>query len=454
MDKRTSESQEKVLREKVRQQFKTGPYPRRPLEKFPKDDYDWLFTHSAIAPYYLRNQKILDTEGKYILDSGCGTGYKALALAAANPGAKIVGVDISEEAIELAKIRLARYGFNDAEFYAMALEDLPELGIEFDYINCDEVLYLLPDPIAGLQAMRSVLKPDGVMRGNFHSALQRTYFYRAQQGFGIMGLMDGNPRETEIELSRQLMIQLKDKVRVKRKTWNADKAYEDEGWVLSNYLLLEDKGSTIPEMFAAFREAKLELVSMVAWQRWEILDLFEKPELLPSAVALRFQEMSLEERLHLFELWNPTYRLLDFWCGHPREAGKAPEAGKDSVTKKDWSESDWKKAVVRLHPLLAIPRVKKTAIASIAKRARFKISRYIPSVAPNSIWLDSIVASCLLPLWDEPQSIGTLVERYLKMAPPDPLTLKPVSETKAFQEIVQTLKTLESCCYVFLARES
>ena len=448
MDKKSSRSQEELAREKVRQQFKTGPYPRRPLEKFPKDDYDWLFTHSAIAPYYIRNQKILDTEGKFILDSGCGTGYKALALAAANPGAKIVGVDISEEAIELAKIRLDRYGFQDAEFYAMALEDLPDLGIEFDYINCDEVLYLLPDMVAGLQAMRSVLKPDGIMRGNFHSALQRTYFYRAQQGFGIMGLMDGNPRETEIELSRQLMSQLKDSVRVKRKTWNHNKAYKYEGWVLSNYLLLEDKGSTIPEMFAALREAELELVSMVKWQRWELSDLFEKPELLPPVAAKRLQEMSQEERLHLFELWNPTYRLLDFWCGHPREAGK------NSVTAKDWSESDWKKAVVRLHPLLAIPRVKKTAIASIAKRAPFKISRYITSVAPNSIWLDSILTNCLLPLWDEPQPISTLVERYLKIAPPDPLSLKPVSETKAVREIVQTLKTLEDCLYVLWDRES
>ncbi|NER35606.1 MAG: class I SAM-dependent methyltransferase [Oscillatoria sp. SIO1A7] len=448
MDKRTSESQEKLLREKVRQQFKTGPYPRRPLEKFPKDDYDWLFTHSAIAPYYLRNQRILDTEGKFILDSGCGTGYKALALAAANPGAKIVGVDISEEAIELAKIRLERYGFKDAEFYAMALEDLPELGIEFDYINCDETLYLLPDMVAGLQAMRSVLKPDGIMRGNFHSALQRTYFYRAQQGFGILGLMDGNPRETEIELSRQVMIQLKDRVRVKQKTWNPDKAYKDEGWVLSNYLLLEDKGSTIPEMFAAFREAELELVSMVKWQRWEILDLFEKPELLPPDLARRLAEISLEERLHLFEVWNPTYRLLDFWCGHPQAAEKK------IVTVQDWSESDWQKAVVQLHPLLAIPLVKKEIIASVAKRVPFKISRYITSVAPNSIWLDPIVATCLLPLWSDRQPISALVERYLKIAPADPLTLKPVSETKALQEIVKTLKTLESCFYVFLERES
>jgi hypothetical protein len=42
-------------------------------------------------------------------------------------------------------------------------------------------LYLMPDPAIALAAMKAVLKPDGIIRANLHSALQRLSFYRAQQ---------------------------------------------------------------------------------------------------------------------------------------------------------------------------------------------------------------------------------------------------------------------------------
>jgi ubiquinone/menaquinone biosynthesis C-methylase UbiE len=123
-----------ALREKIRQQFDTGPYPRIALEKSPKNDLISLYIHNLVNPYYLRNQKVIDTEGKVILDAGCGTGYKSLVLAEANPGAKIVGVDISEKSIELAKQRLQYHGFENTEFHLVSIEDLPNLGLSFDYI--------------------------------------------------------------------------------------------------------------------------------------------------------------------------------------------------------------------------------------------------------------------------------------------------------------------------------
>ena len=60
--------------------------------------------------------------------------------------------------------------------------------------------------------MKSVLKPDGILRANLHSSLQRVYYYRAQAVFKMMGLMDENPEELEIELVREIMNSLKDKV--------------------------------------------------------------------------------------------------------------------------------------------------------------------------------------------------------------------------------------------------
>ncbi len=91
-----------------------------------------LYIHNLVTAYYLRNGRVINTEGKVILDAGCGTGYKSLVLAIANPGAKIVGIDLSEESVKLAEQRLHDHGVAKAEFYALKIEDLPSLGLEFD----------------------------------------------------------------------------------------------------------------------------------------------------------------------------------------------------------------------------------------------------------------------------------------------------------------------------------
>ena len=90
---------ESELQAKIRQQFDAVTYPRVPVENSPQNEYELLFLHNLITPYYLRNQKVIETKGKVILDAGCGSGYKALVLAMANPGAQIVGIDISEKSL-------------------------------------------------------------------------------------------------------------------------------------------------------------------------------------------------------------------------------------------------------------------------------------------------------------------------------------------------------------------
>jgi ubiquinone/menaquinone biosynthesis C-methylase UbiE len=206
------------LLDKIRQQFDAYPYPKIPLDKSPKDDINFLYIHNLVTPYYFRNQKVIETKGKVILDAGCGTGYKSLILAEANPGAKIVGIDISEESVKLARKRLEHHGFDNAEFHVLPIEELPELDYQFDYINCDELLYLFPDLTVALQSMKSVLKPDGIIRGNLHSSIQRFNFFRAQKVFTMMGLMDENPEDLEIEIVVETMKALKDNVQLKATT--------------------------------------------------------------------------------------------------------------------------------------------------------------------------------------------------------------------------------------------
>jgi len=438
MDNQASE-----LLEKIRQQFDRGPYPRTPLELSPKGEPTCLYIHNFLTPYYLRNKKVIDTEGMTILDAGCGTGYTSLILAEANPGAKIIGIDLSEQSVKIARERLYYQGFKNVEFYAISIEKIAFLEQKFDYINCHETLYLLPDPVIGMQAMKSVLKPDGILRANLHDSIARADMLRAQKFFKLMGFMDDNPRETEISMVYETMKALKDKVLLKVQTWRSE-FEDDEAKIQVNQLLLGDKGSTIPELFSALRAAKLEFISMVNWQQWELKDLFKEPDDLPVFLGLTLPELSIEEGLHLFELLHPVHRLLDFWCGHPNQA-------QPFVPVTEWMLSDWQRAKVHLHPQLKTPVVKEELLNCIRQLHPFEMGRQLP-ITPGEVVVDNSIAACLLPLWEEAQSMSSLVERWKKLRPVHPVKLEPTTELEAFELMKYTLIGLEAYGYVLLER--
>lgn len=429
--------------EKIRQQFDSAPYPRIPLDHYPTG-IKIILLYNMVTAYYLRYQKVVETEGKIILDAGCGSGFKSLALAIANPGARIVGVDLSEQSTNLARERLKYQGFTNVEFHAISIYDLPKLGLEFDYIHCDETLYLLPDIVAGLKAMKAVLKPEGIIHTNLHSLSQRRNYFTTQELFKMLGFMDETPGQLEIEQAREIMNALKNHVSLKANTRVLDDEMDDE-WYLMNYLLQGDTGYTIPEMFAALRTADLEFISMLNWHRWDLRDLFQDPGNLPAALGMTLPELSVEEQLHLYEMLHPIHRLIDFWCGHPNAA--APK-----VPVVEWTDSDWQGATVHLHPSLRVPEVKEEMLAAVTNIKMLEIAKYLPFVKESSLLMDSMVVCCLIPLLEKPMSMRSLVERWRYIRPVNPVNLEPIATETAFDLVKKILTTLEPIGLVLLER--
>jgi SAM-dependent methyltransferase len=94
------------------------------------------------------------------LDAGCGPGHLALYLA--DRAREVVGVDLSDAMIALAKGRQARLGKQNISFLVMDLSRVPfEPGI-FDFIGSDLVLHDTPLDVT-LPALRRLLKPGGQM---------------------------------------------------------------------------------------------------------------------------------------------------------------------------------------------------------------------------------------------------------------------------------------------------
>ncbi|BAU10391.1 methyltransferase type 11 [Leptolyngbya sp. NIES-3755] len=443
-------SQNPELLEKIRQQFDSQPYPKTPIEISPKEDFNGLFLHNFLTPHYLRNQKLVNPTEVAILDVGCGSGYKTLILAEANPGATIIGIDLSEQSVSLARERLKFHGFPEVQFYRLPLDEVAQLGMKFDYINCDEILYLMPDLTQALKILKTALKPTGILRGNLHSLYQRHNFFRSQQLFHWMGLMDGNPEATEISIVLDTMKALKDDVPLKRQTWSPQQAEErPEEYVLMNYLFQGDKGYTLEQLFEALRGASLEFICMVNQRDWDLMSLFQDPQALPEAWSSSLPQLSMEDRLQLFELISPVHRLLDFWCGH---LGQTPQWEMPRF----WQTSEWEHVRVHLHPQLKSAIAKSALIASIQQQQSFDLSQYLTGAAAlgSHVLLSPNLASALLPLWDAPQMFSELVDRILTIRPCDPVTLEPTDPHQAAKDLRDSIVNLELSLHVLLERTS
>lgn len=442
----SSESQADFLA-KMRQQFDVGPYPRCPIEKNPTNNINELFIHNLATPYYLRYGKSINCNGKLILDAGCGTGYRALVLAMANPGAEVVGIDVSPKSIELAQQRIDYHGYGDrVKFHVLAIEDLPQLELQFDYINCDEVLYFFDDISRGLAALKSVLTPTGIIRANLHSRLQRGLFFHAQELFlEIMGLGEDDASEMAMPIVIETMKAIKPGVVLKQQTWKS--FYEDEEneagkeQILANYLLKGDQGYRIRDLFSALEKANLDFLSMVDWRRWNVLDLFQDPDDLPAYLAMGLADSPPETLLTMYELLNPVHRLLDFWCCHPAaEIEVAPVS--------NWELADWMTAQVILHPQLKTDNVQEAARTAIDQHEALVLSNFLSHSTLKPVSVDSSVVALLLQLWNGPQSFVTLVNFWQQTHPMNLITLEPTSPEAAAQQVANTLSKLEVFLYV------
>lgn len=100
--------------------------------------------------------------GERVLDVACGTGLVTLPVAtAADPGGEVVGVDISEEMVELARRFADDRGADNLAFARMDAETLDLPDESFDVALCSLGLMYVPDPEEALREMHRVLAPGG-----------------------------------------------------------------------------------------------------------------------------------------------------------------------------------------------------------------------------------------------------------------------------------------------------
>ncbi|MEM9770623.1 MAG: methyltransferase domain-containing protein [Cyanobacteria bacterium P01_D01_bin.73] len=429
--------------EKIRAQFDRAPYPNQPLEAKPTA---WkLYQHCLVTAYHRRNQKLIDTQGKKILDVGCGSGFGMLTLALANPGTTLVGVDLSPASLDMAQKRMEHHGFGDrCRFEVVKLEELDKLLPEkFDFINCDELLYLQPDPAVGLKSMQSILADDGIIRTNLHSAMQRTHFFRAQELARSMGLMQGNPGQKEVQIFRQLFESLKPTVPLRQQTWRPEQA-DSESYYMMNYLFHEDRGFTIAHIFDCLTRAGLDWIGMVDWQTWRIEDLMNEATGMPDFLQQGLAQASEAAKLHVHDLLASSHRLLDFYCGQPNAAS-------EWLPVDQWEPDDWQTAKISLNPQLNTDLFKQSLSNAVTYFQDLQLRPFF-----NTGWginnISGALVIGLVPLMEGTKTFAELVDYWQKVNPVDPGTLAPTTVEQASAPLRHLLKEMARWGYVLPER--
>jgi SAM-dependent methyltransferase len=94
--------------------------------------------------------------GRRVLDAGCGTGYGAAELARA--AREVVGIDISQEAVDYAR---THYAAANLRFDRSSCLEIPAAGGAFGLVVAFEIIEHLEDWRAFLREVARVLAPDG-----------------------------------------------------------------------------------------------------------------------------------------------------------------------------------------------------------------------------------------------------------------------------------------------------
>lgn len=145
------------------------------ISKFEELAARWWDPNSEFKPLHEINplrlgyiDEIANLKGKRVLDVGCGGGILSESMAAA--GAEVIGIDMGEAPLQVARLHLLELGL-EVHYERIPVERLAEEQPgSFDIVTCMEMLEHVPDPSSVVRACAQLTKP----RGNiFFSTLNR-----------------------------------------------------------------------------------------------------------------------------------------------------------------------------------------------------------------------------------------------------------------------------------------
>lgn len=133
----------------------------------PEGEFKTLHDINPLRLDYIE-QGVKGLANKTVLDVGCGGGL--LSEGMAQHHALVMGIDMSEASLQVAKLHLYESGLK-VEYHHRSVEQLAaERPASFDVVTCMEMLEHVPNPMSVINACHHLVKPEGHV---FFSTLNR-----------------------------------------------------------------------------------------------------------------------------------------------------------------------------------------------------------------------------------------------------------------------------------------
>jgi 2-polyprenyl-3-methyl-5-hydroxy-6-metoxy-1,4-benzoquinol methylase len=100
--------------------------------------------------------------GRRVLDAGCGTGQRLVAMARQFPQAEFTGLDLSTTSLEVASSLVAKNGLSNVKLTQADLSSGSIPG-RYDVVVSTGVIHHLPSPRAGIEALTRSLSDGGLL---------------------------------------------------------------------------------------------------------------------------------------------------------------------------------------------------------------------------------------------------------------------------------------------------
>jgi SAM-dependent methyltransferase len=191
-------------------------------------------------------------EDHTILIAGCGTA-QAAKHALRWPAARVTGIDFSATSVRHTEELKRKHGLDNLQVHQLAVTEVGKLGPTFDQIVCTGVLHHLPDPDAGLRALRDVLAPGGVMHLMVYAPYGRAGVYMLQEFCWRLGIQatDDGIRELVVALGalpsgHPLAMLLREAP-----------DFRNEAALADALLHPQDRAYSVPELFAYLKRCGL-----------------------------------------------------------------------------------------------------------------------------------------------------------------------------------------------------
>ena len=236
---------------KVQRFYDSHPYPSPVLGL---DKYRQLCQSQERlrADYHLHWPKKPFREDLSILVAGCGTA-QAAKHALRHPEAKVIGIDISSTSIRHTETLKQQYQLTNLELHHLSLDKVQILGQQFDKIVCTGVLHHLPDPDAGLRALRDVLTLDGAMHLMVYATYGRTGIYMLQDYCRRLGI--GTSNQEVRDLANTLMALPQDHPLATLLAGSPD--FRTKAGLADALLHPQDRAYSVPQLFGFIDQAGL-----------------------------------------------------------------------------------------------------------------------------------------------------------------------------------------------------